>query len=139
MKATIKWQDGVCFIGEADSGHKLTLDGPPDYGGRNLGVRPMEAVLLGTGACTATDVVTILRKGRQQVSDCVVELEAERAAEAPKVFTQIHAHFIVSGKNLDPKKVARAIELSAEKYCSATAMLAKTASMTHDFEIIETP
>ncbi len=139
MKASIKWQDGVCFVGEADSGHKLTFDGPPDYGGRNLGVRPMEAVLLGTGACTATDIITILRKGRQQVSDCVVELEAERAAEAPKVFTRIHAHFIVSGKSLDPKKVARAIELSAEKYCSATAMLAKTASMTHDFEIIETP
>lgn len=139
MKATIKWQDGVCFIGEADSGHKLTLDGPPDHGGRNLGVRPMEAVLLGAGACTATDVVTILRKARQQVSDCVVKLEAERATEAPKVFTRIHAHFIVSGKSLDPKKVARAIELSAEKYCSATAMLAKTASMTHDFEIIDTP
>ena len=139
MKATIKWQDGVCFIGEADSGHKLTLDGPPDHGGRNLGVRPMEAVLLGAGACTATDVVTILRKARQQVSDCVVKLEAERATEAPKVFTRIHAHFIVSGKSLDPKKVARAIELSAEKYCSATAMLGKTASMTHDFEIIDTP
>lgn len=139
MKATIKWQDGLCFIGEADSGHKLTLDGPPDYGGRNLGLRPMEAVLLGTGACTATDVITILRKARQQVSDCVVELEAERAAEAPKVFTRIHAHFVVSGTNLDAKKVARAIELSAEKYCSATAMLAKTASMTHDFEIIEAP
>jgi putative redox protein len=138
MKATIKWQDGVCFIGEADSGHKLTLDGPPDYGGRNLGVRPMEAVLLGTGACTATDVVSILRKARQQVSDCVVKLEAERATDVPKVFTRIHAHFIVSGKNLDPKKVARAIELSAEKYCSATAMLVKTASMTHDFKIIET-
>jgi putative redox protein len=94
-------------------------------------------VLLGTGACTATDVISILRKARQQVSDCVVELEAERATQAPKVFTRIHAHFIVSGKNLDRKKVARAIELSAEKYCSATAMLAKTAAMTHDFEIVE--
>lgn len=137
MKAKIEWQGGLCFVGEAGSGHKVTIDGPPDFGGRNLGLRPMEMVLLGMGACTATDVMSILKKSRQQVSNCTIDLDGQRAEQAPKVFTRIHVHFIVSGKNLDAKKVARAIELSATKYCSATIMLAKTADITHDFEIVE--
>ena len=115
------------------------MDGAPEFGGRNRGIRPMEAVLIGLGGCTAFDVISILKKSRQQVTDCVAELEAERADTAPKVFTRIHVHFVVSGTRLDPKKVARAIELSANKYCSATAMLGKTAEITHDFEIIEAP
>ena len=134
MKGKIQWQGGLCFVGEAGSGHKVTIDGPPDFGGRNLGLRPMDM-----GACTATDVISILKKSRQQVSDCKIELDGERAEQAPKVFTRIHVHFIVTGKGLDAKKVARAIELSATKYCSATIMLAKTADITHDFEIIEVP
>jgi putative redox protein len=118
----------------------LVMDGAPDEarpenGGRNLAPRPMETVLAGTGGCTAYDVVTILRKARQEISDCVVEVEAQRAAEDPKVFTRIHFHFIVSGRNLDPKQVDRAIHLSAEKYCSASIMLGKTAAISHDFEI----
>ena len=110
----------------------------PEGGGRNLGMRPMETVLIGTGGCTAYDVVHILKKGRAAVSDCVVEIESERAAEDPKVFTRIHFHFVVSGKDLKPQQVERAIHLSAEKYCSASIMLAKTAAITHDFEIRET-
>ena len=112
------------------------MDGAPDAGGRNLGVRPMEMLLLGLGGCTAFDVISILRKSRQQVVDCEIELEAERADDIPKVFTRIHVHFIVSGKDLDQQKVARAVELSADKYCSASRMLAKTAEITHDFEVV---
>ena len=123
------------MLGESGSGHAVVMDGPPDHGGRNLGVRPMEMLLLGMGGCTQFDVLLILRKSRQAVSDCVVELEAERAAEDPKVFTRIHAHFIVSGRDLSEKHVARAIELSAEKYCSASIMLGATAQVTHDYEI----
>lgn len=136
MKARVKWIEGVSFAGQSGSGHTVVMDGAPEAGGRNLGVRPMEMVLLGLGGCTAFDVIEILRKGRQRVADCVVELEAERAAAVPKVFTRIHLHFVVSGLDIDPAKVARAIELSAEKYCSASAMLGKTAEITHDFEIV---
>lgn len=139
MKVRIEWDgqaEGVCFSGESGSGHKVLMDGPPEIGGRNQGPRPMEMVLMGTGGCTAVDVMLILRKGRQEVTDCVVEIEAERATEDPKVFTRIHFHFIVTGKNLQPAQIERAIRLSAEKYCSASIMLGKTAEITHDFEIV---
>lgn len=135
MKARIRWVEGVTMVGESGSGHALVMDGPPEFGGRNLGVRPMEMLLLGMGGCTQFDVLLILRKARQQVTTCVVELEAERAAEDPKVFTRIHAHFIVSGHNLKEQQVERAIRLSAKKYCSASIMLGATAEISHDFEI----
>ncbi|TCT18738.1 OsmC family protein [Thiobaca trueperi] len=138
MKARVKWIDGVAMLGESGSGHGVVMDGPPDLGGRNLGVRPMEMLLIGMGGCTQFDVLLILRKARQDVTDCVVELEAERAATDPKVFTRIHAHFILSGRDLDPRRVEKAIQLSAEKYCSASIMLGATATVTHDFEIRET-
>ncbi len=137
MKATIKWAGGMSFTGVADSGHAVIMDGAPEYGGENKGSRPMELVLIGMGGCTAFDVLHILRKARQDVSDCVAEIKADRATVDPKVFTQIHVHFIISGKNLDPKKVEHAIELSSNKYCSASIMLGKTAQITHDFEIVE--
>lgn len=139
MKATIKWAGDVGFVGETESGHQVTMDGPAEHGGRNRGPRPMEVVLIGTGGCTAFDVVHILRKGRQQVTDCVAHIDAERADSDPKVFTRIHIHFVVTGKALNPAQVARAIELSATKYCSASIMLAKTATITHDYEIHEAP
>ena len=137
MKATIKWLDGVSFVGESESGHAVVLDGPPDAGGRNIGMRPMEMVLVGMGGCTAFDVVSILQKARQPVTDCRVELVAERADEIPKVFTRVHVHFVVSGHDLKEAQVERAVKLSAEKYCSASIMLGKTAEITHDFEIID--
>ena len=137
MKARIKWVENVCFVGESASGHAIVMDGAPEGGGRNLGPRPMETVLLGTGACTAYDVVHILKKARANITDCVVEINSERAAEDPKVFTKIHMHFIVTGKDLKPAQIERAINLSAEKYCSASIMLGKTAQITHDFEIVE--
>ncbi len=137
MKARIKWIGNVAFEGETESGHKLVMDGSPEVGGQNLGPRPMETVLMGTGACSAIDVVLILKKSREQVTDCVVEVSAERADDDPKVFTKIHFHYLVTGKSLDQTKVARAIQLSAEKYCSATAMMAKTAAVTYDVEMIE--
>ncbi|MHB8623242.1 MAG: OsmC family protein [Sulfuricaulis sp.] len=137
MKASIKWTGNVSFTGTADSGHTIVMDGAPASGGQNLGARPMELVLIGMGGCTSFDVVAILHKSRQQISGCVAEVDAQRAASDPKVFTQIHVHFVVSGKNLDAKKVQHAIELSATKYCSASIMLAKTAKITHDFEIVE--
>ena len=136
MKMCIKWNDGVSFLGETESGHTVLMDGAPEAGGRNLGLRPMEMVLMGTGGCTAFDVVMILKKSRQDIIDCMVEIEAERATEDPKVFTRIHYHFILTGNNLKPQQVERAINLSAEKYCSASIMLGKTAEMTHDFEIV---
>ena len=136
MKARIKWVENVSFLGESDSGHAVLMDGAAEGGGRNLGPRPMELVLLGTGGCKAYDVVVILKKQRLQISDCVAEIDAERAASDPKVFTKIHFHFIVTGKNIKPESVARAIDLSAEKYCSASIMLGKTAVITHDFEIV---
>ncbi len=137
MKARIKWVENVAFMAESESGHVFVMDGAPEGGGRNLGPRPMEVVLMGTGACTAYDVVTILRKARQSVSDCQVQIEAERAADDPKVFTRIHMHFVVTGRGVKPAQVERAIGLSAEKYCSASIMLGKTAQITHDFEIVE--
>ena len=137
MKARVKWVEAATFVGESGSGHAVVMDGPEDSGGRNLGIRPMEMLLLGMGGCTAFDVVHILRKARQPVSDCVVELEAERAATEPKVFTRIHVHFRVSGDALPEKQVARAVELSAEKYCSASIMLGKVAEITHDYEVID--
>nr|WP_199065890.1 OsmC family protein [Chromobacterium sp. ASV5] len=135
MKARLKWVDGVCFLGESGSGHAVVMDGAPEGGGRNLGPRPMELLLLGTAGCTSYDVITILKKSRQAVSDCWVEMEAERAEAEPKVFTRIHFHFVVTGKDLKPEAVGRAISLSAEKYCSASIMLGKTADITHDFEL----
>ena len=137
MKAVVTWLDNMSFVGESESGHSVVMDGPPESGGRNLGVRPMEMVLLGMGGCTAFDVVMILQRQRQAISDCHVELSAERADEVPKVFTRIHAHYVVKGKNLDQKKVARAVDMTAEKYCSVSIMLAKSADVSHDFEIIE--
>lgn len=139
MKARVKWVQDATFIGESASGHAVVMDGPPESGGRNLGVRPMEMLLLGMGGCTAFDVVYILKRARQPVSDCVVEIEAERSEEAPKVFTKIHVHFIVTGRALPEKQVERAVKLSAEKYCSASIMLGKAAEITHDYEVIEAP
>ncbi len=138
VKVRIKWIDNVAFKGETESGHTLIMDGSPEVGGKNLGPRPMETVLMGTGACSAIDVMLILMKSRQPVVDCVVEVSAERALTDPKVFTSIHFHFIVTGDGLSPEKVGRAIKLSADIYCSATAMMAKTAKVTHDFEIVPT-
>lgn len=137
MKARIKWVEQATFLGESGSGHAVVMDGPPDSGGRNLGVRPMEMLLLGMGGCSAIDVVHILRKSRQDITDCVAELEAERAGEEPKVFTKIHVHFVVTGRGLKPEAVERAVKLSAEKYCSASIMLGKTAEITHDFEVVD--
>jgi putative redox protein len=136
MKCRIKWLDHMSFVGESDSGHSVVMDGAPEAGGRNLGIRPMEMLLLGLGGCTAFDVVSILRKSRQRISDCEVEIEAERAAEVPRVFTGIHVHFIVSGRDLDETKVSKAVSLSADKYCSASRMLEKAVTITHDFEIV---
>ncbi|MBK1691667.1 OsmC family protein [Ectothiorhodospira mobilis] len=135
MKTRIQWLENVAFVGESPSGHALVMDGAPEQGGRNLGPRPMEMLLLGLGGCTAFDVVQILQKARQPISDCEVEISAERAEDFPKVFTAIHVHFIVTGDKLSEKQVARAVDLSAEKYCSASIMLGKTARITHDFEI----
>jgi putative redox protein len=137
MKCRVKWLEHMSFVGESGSGHSVVMDGAAESGGRNLGVRPMEMLLLGLGGCTAFDVVSILRKSRQQMVDCEVELEAERAEEIPRVFTKIHVHFIVSGKDLDAKKVAKAVELSADKYCSASRMLEKAAEISHDFEVVD--
>lgn len=137
MKTRIKWNDGMSFLAESGSGHAVLMDGPPEAGGRNLGPRPMEMLLMGTGGCAAFDVVLILKKSRQDINDCVVEIEAERAPQDPKVFTRIHFHFVLTGKKLNPQQVERAIVLSAEKYCSASIMLGKTAELTHDFEIVE--
>jgi putative redox protein len=137
MKARIKWVEQVSFLGETESGHAVLMDGAPAAGGRNLGPRPMEMLLLGAGGCTSFDVISILKKSRQAVADCYVELNAERAEEDPKVFTKIHMHFVVTGKDIKPEVVERAIKLSAEKYCSASIMLGKTADITHDFEIVE--
>ena len=136
MTARIKLAEGVCWVGETGSGHGVVIDGPPDIGGRNLGARPMELVLLGVGSCSAMDVIHILRKARQAVSDCVVELKARRAESDPKVFTDIHMHFIVTGTDLQEAQVKRAVELSAEKYCSASIMLKATVNITHGYEIV---
>lgn len=136
MQARIKWVENMAFVAESGSGHAVVLDGPPELGGRNLGARPMELLLMGVGACSSVDVVMILKKGRQTVTDCVCELKAERADTEPKVFTAIHLHFVVTGRGLNPAQVERAVQLSAEKYCSASIMLSKGGvAITHDFEI----
>ena len=135
MRATVKWLDGVAFVGETGSGHAVVLDGAPAAGGRNIGPRPLETMLLGLGACSAFDVVTILRKARQTVTDCRVEMEAERADAVPAVFTRIRMVFVVSGKELRESAVRRAVELSAEKYCSATAMLRPSVEISHEYRI----
>ena len=137
MKGTVTIQEVSTFEGVAGSGHRVTMDVAPEVGGRNLGLRPMEMVLLGLGGCTAIDVLHMLRKGRQPITDMRVELDAERASDVPKVFTRIHLHFVFTGAGLDPHKIERAINLSASKYCSASMMLNKTAEMTHDFEIVK--
>jgi putative redox protein len=138
MECRIAWAgDGVSFLAETGSGHRIVMDGAPSAGGQNLGARPMELLLAGTGGCTAFDVVSILRKGRHDIRDCEVTLTAERAEADPKVFTRIHFNFRITGKNLRPEVVSRAIELSKEKYCSASIMMGKTAQITHQFEIIE--
>jgi putative redox protein len=136
MEARIKWVENAAFVGTTGSGHGLVIDGPPDIGGKNLGVRPMELMLLSVGACSAVDVVHILKKGRHDVADVQVEVKGDRTATDPKVFTRIHLHFVVSGKGLTDKVVERAVQLSAEKYCSASIMLARAgAAVTHDFEL----
>jgi putative redox protein len=135
MKARIKWLENVAFVAESESGHAMVMDGAPEGGGRNLGPRPMETLLMGAGGCTAYDVVHILKKSRADVTDCVLEIDADRAAQDPKVFTRIHFHFVVTGKALKAAQVERAVHLSAQKYCSASIMLGKTATITHDFEI----
>ena len=140
MECTVRWTGadaGMSFMAETGSGHAFLMDGAPEAGGRNLAPRPMEMMLAGAGGCSAFDVVLILKKGRQLVTGCEVSLQAERAETDPKVFTKIHFHYRVKGKNLKPESVARAIDLSKEKYCSASVMLEKTADITHDFEIIE--
>lgn len=138
MKSRIKWIEQASFVAESGSGHAIVIDGAPEHGGRNLGIRPMEAVLMGLGACTAFDVVSILKKSRQQVVDCVVELEADRADEVPKVFTRVRMLYRLSGVDLDPSRVQRAVTLSAEKYCSASAMLRDRVDISHQV-IIEDP
>lgn len=137
MKARIKWIQDVMFLGESGSGHSVVMDGAPDAGGRNLGFRPMEMLLLGLGGCSAFDVMLILKRGRESVSDCVVDIEAERATTDPKVFTKIVMHYTVTGQQLDPKKVERAVQLSAEKYCSASAIIGKTAEITHTITLVD--
>jgi putative redox protein len=137
MKARIKWVEKATFLGESGSGHSVVMDGPPESGGRDIGIRPMEMLLIGMGGCTAFDVVMILQRARQAVTDCVVEVSAERSDQVPRVFTSIHVHFVVRGDDLSDKQVARAVQLSAEKYCSASIMLGKAADITHDYEIVQ--
>jgi putative redox protein len=137
MECTVRWHDGMSFVAETGSGHLVAMDGAPDAGGRNLAPRPMELLLAGTGGCTAFDIVLILKRGRHSVSGCEVKLQADRADVDPKVFTRINMHFVVSGKSLKPEAVERAVTMSAEKYCSASIMLGKTATITHSFEVVE--
>lgn len=137
MKARIKWLEGVSFVAETGSGHAIVVDGAPEQGGRNLGIRPMELVLAGAAACTAFDVVLILRRARQAIADCVVEADAERAPTDPKVFTRIHLRYVIAGRGLDAHQVERAVKLSKEKYCSATLMLAATVAITHEVTILD--
>ncbi len=137
MKTRIKLVENVCLVAESASGHGVVIDGSEVIGGRNLGVRPMEMLLMGLGGCTAMDVLSILRKQRQDVTDCVIEVEGERGDEHPKIFTKIHVHFIITGNNLKESSVKRAVDLSAEKYCSVSAMLDKAAEITHDYEVVE--
>ncbi len=139
MKARVKWVDGAMFIGESGSGHTVVMDGPPDHGGRELGIRPMEMLLLGVGGCSSFDVMEILRKARQSVDHCEVQLEAERADAVPSVFTRIHLHFVVSGRRLKESQVKRAVSLSADKYCSASIMMGQAGvAVSHSHEVVET-
>lgn len=138
MQATVKWVDGVQFVAESGSGHAVVMDGPPEFGGRNMGVRPMEMVLMGLGGCSSFDVINILQKSRQQVVSCEAQLQAERAETEPKVFTKINLHFVVKGHELKPSVVQRAVDLSAEKYCSASIMLSNGGvEITHSLELLE--
>ena len=138
MQASVQWVKDVSFVAESGSGHAVVLDGAPEYGGRNIGARPMEVLLMGLGGCASFDVVTILKKARQQITDVRAELSAERADVIPAVFTKIHLHFVITGKDLKENQVKKAVELSAEKYCSASAMLsAGGVVITHDYEMIE--
>ena len=137
MNISVNWVDGMLMVGKSQSGHSITMDGPPEIGGENLGVRPLEMLLLGVAGCTMIDVVSTLKKMRQDLTQCETKVNAERANDHPKVFTDIHIQFVIKGKDLDQNKVEKAITLSAEKYCSASIMLGKTASITHDFEIVE--
>lgn len=137
MKVRIKWAGEASFEAETGSGHKITLDGAQEYGGLDKGARPMEMLLVGLGGCTSFDVVLILKRSRQDIRDCVAEISAERAETDPKVFTRIHIKFTVTGKNLDPTRVERAVKLSEEKFCSASIMLGKTAEITHEIEIVQ--
>jgi putative redox protein len=137
MQVKVKWIDGVSFVGESESGHAVVLDGAPENGGRNIGMRPMEMLLIGMGGCTSFDVVAILKKARQPIVHCVAEIEATRADTVPKVFTKIHVHFVLTGTGLNPVQVERAVKLSAEKYCSASIMLSQACPISHDFEITE--
>ncbi len=138
MQATVKWVEGAMFLAESGSGHTVLMDGPPDHGGRNLAVRPMEMILMGLGGCASFDIVSILKKSRQKVTDCRVELSAERAEGTPSPFTKIHLHFVVTGQALKPAQVERAVTLSATKYCSASIMLESAGvALSHDFEVLE--
>lgn len=137
MKARVKWVEDVMFLGESGTGHTVVMDGPEESGGHGTGMRPMELLLLGMGGCTSYDMITMLKKSRQDVKDCVVEITSERSDEIPKVFTKIHVHYKITGKNIKEAHVKRAVDLSIEKYCSATIMLEKTAEISHDYEIIE--
>jgi putative redox protein len=138
MQATVKWVDGRMFVGESGSGHAVVMDGPPDHGGRNIGIRPMEMLLIGVGGCSSFDVVDILEKGRHVVTGCETQISAERVDAVPSVFSKIHLHFKVTGKNLSATAVERAVRLSAEKYCSASIMLGNAGvEISHDFEIFE--
>ncbi|BBB22965.1 redox protein regulator OsmC/Ohr family [Abyssogena phaseoliformis symbiont OG214] len=137
MKTTVKWIDNMMMVGESASGHAVVMDGPEELGGKNLGIRPMEMLLLGMGGCTTIDVISTLKKMREEVQDCHAEITAKRADEHPKVFTDIHIHLVIKGNNLNGKKVAKAVSLSADKYCSASIMLGKTAIVTHDFKVHE--
>lgn len=137
MEARVKWVEDLTFVGESGSGHTLVMDGPEALGGHGTGMRPMELLLLGMGGCTSFDMIQMLKKGRQDIRDCVVELTSERSDEIPKIFTKIHVHYTVTGKKLKEAQVKRAVELSAEKYCSASIMLGAMAEITHDYEIID--
>ncbi len=138
MQTKIKWTDGMQFVGESGSGHSIVLDGAPEVGGKNTGMRPMETLLLSMGGCSAMDVIFILRKARQNVTDCIITIEGDRADTVPKVFTKIHMHYAVTGNALDEKQVKRAVDLSANKYCSVTLMLKKALEVSHDFSIEQT-
>ncbi|MEM0953669.1 MAG: OsmC family protein [Pseudomonadota bacterium] len=138
MQATVKWVDNAMFLAESGSGHSVVMDGPPDLGGRNMGVRPMEMLLMGLGGCSAFDVMSMLKKSRQDVVDCRAELTAERADAVPAVFTRIHLHFVVTGRKLKESQVARAVSLSAEKYCSVSIMMeAAGVAVTHSHELVD--